>query len=466
MRFLIVEPDARTVGNSNDTAYFDITATGAWTISENVDWFDVSPMSGSDGGTAFVHYEGGAQEAREGVFVVEAPDHTPESVNVKVSQVVAPPLKVEPDRRVIPYDYATTQFTVFASGEWTAIEDVAWFGVYPTSGSGAGTLTVSFDRNQGEERSGSVTVNAPGHYPSSTFVIVIQEKKPEVLEVSPTERYVDYDSEGTGFTIKAKGVWSVQNNSGWFTITPISGEGEDYIRVLYSQNIGPQRRGTLTVTAPGHRPESVTAEVIQGSSPNAPPGKPENFHAENIYWDGVDFKWDDRSDNELGFTVMRKKESEGIWREQVNLNANREEYTDSNLEPLSKYFYEIFAYNAFGESDPSQTIEILTHSRVVNVDPAGGEYEGNIELAGDKDWYSLTLAETDGYTFEVRNNTLPQSNLWLYGPGDRSREREQATQTDEGCNLTVSIPSGTFHIKAGGDNDRQLGTYTLIVTRN
>lgn len=89
------------------------------------------------------------------------------------------------------------------------------------------------------------------------------------------------------------------------------------------------------------------------------PLPPSNLQANVLSEKKVKLFWTDNSNNEDGFIVERKREGES-WNEIKRLGVNESSYVDFNLEPGTKYFYRVYAYNSAGNSSYSNEIEIKT----------------------------------------------------------------------------------------------------------
>ncbi|MCS7202050.1 MAG: fibronectin type III domain-containing protein [Dictyoglomus sp.] len=104
---------------------------------------------------------------------------------------------------------------------------------------------------------------------------------------------------------------------------------------------------------------------LYGCASNSPtypvnlPQAPSNLKAEILSEKRVKLSWIDNSNNEDGFILERKKDGE-TWKEVKNLGINENSYIDISLDPGTKYFYRICAYNSSGRSDYSNICEILT----------------------------------------------------------------------------------------------------------
>ena len=88
----------------------------------------------------------------------------------------------------------------------------------------------------------------------------------------------------------------------------------------------------------------------------AVPNAPANLQA----GDGVSYvqlDWQDMSSNELGFRLYRKVDS-GAYSLYQTIGPNIPSYEDSNVVISHWYYYYITAYNAVGESAPSNEASV------------------------------------------------------------------------------------------------------------
>lgn len=94
----------------------------------------------------------------------------------------------------------------------------------------------------------------------------------------------------------------------------------------------------------------------EGTAPEAPT----NLSIVQVYEKDVVLEWKDNSDNEEGFRLERRKATEGKFQVVKELPENMKAYRDENLEEGTVYFYRVFAYNAAGSSNTSNTVEVKT----------------------------------------------------------------------------------------------------------
>jgi hypothetical protein len=65
--------------------------------------------------------------------------------------------------------------------------------------------------------------------------------------------------------------------------------------------------------------------------------------------------WQDMSNNELGFRLYRKVDA-GAYGLYQTLGANVTTYQDNSVVVMHQYYYYVTAYNALGESGPSNEV--------------------------------------------------------------------------------------------------------------
>jgi hypothetical protein len=261
---LSASPLTLNVNPPAGTTTFNITSNLAWTVAESSSWFSVNPVSGSNNGTITVTYDrNSSASSRSGIITISAagvPD-----VIVTVIQAGAT-LSVLPATQNVTAPAGTTTFNVTSNTAWTVAENVSWFTVLPMSGSGNGTLTVTYSQNSSlTARSGQITVSSTGL--PNVVVTVNQAGAGATLSVLPANRDVTPPASTTTFTLTSNTGWTASESVPWFSVLPASGTGNGTLTVTYGENAtGISRVGNITVTATGGAPV-VTVTVTQASYP-------------------------------------------------------------------------------------------------------------------------------------------------------------------------------------------------------
>ena len=101
----------------------------------------------------------------------------------------------------------------------------------------------------------------------------------------------------------------------------------------------------------------------------------------------------------------------------------------------------------------------------------GGSATGEIETAGDRDWFAVTLEADRTYRIDLKGSWTGDGTLWdpyLRGVHDANGDRIAGTTDDDGGTglnsrlLFTADEAGTYYVAAGAFSSRE-GTYTLSV---
>jgi hypothetical protein len=107
---------------------------------------------------------------------------------------------------------------------------------------------------------------------------------------------------------------------------------------------------------------------------------PENLTVISVE-NSVELSWEDRSDNEVGFAIYRKLESEASFTRINQTPANTQNYTDTNLSSTTNYLYKVTAVaanNAESEASVSEAVSATKLGAPSNVSATAGE--GKIDV--------------------------------------------------------------------------------------
>lgn len=92
-----------------------------------------------------------------------------------------------------------------------------------------------------------------------------------------------------------------------------------------------------------------------------PPAAPSNLRVTSTSQTLISLAWDDSSSNESGFKIERSPNGISGWIEVGTVAADVTIYTDTGLALSTTYYYRVSAYNASGDSAPSNVVEATTH---------------------------------------------------------------------------------------------------------
>jgi len=137
--------------------------------------------------------------------------------------------------------------------------------------------------------------------------------------------------------------------------------------------------------------------VLADLSPLAPTG----LNAIGISSSQIDLIWMDNAANETGFRIERKTGAGGTWAQISTTNANETGYTDAGLNPSTKYYYRVMAFNTSGESLYSNEANVTTQeaSASPTFNPVAGTYNSaqSVEISSATNGATIRYT-TDGST--------------------------------------------------------------------
>jgi hypothetical protein len=104
------------------------------------------------------------------------------------------------------------------------------------------------------------------------------------------------------------------------------------------------------------------------------PNAPTNLVAKAVSSTEIDLTWQDNATDEQGYRIERSLDGQ-TFIEIATVGPNVQSYNDTGLTPETTYFYRVFAFNNFGNSDPSNVAADTTPKSplpnfpVINVSP-------------------------------------------------------------------------------------------------
>ena len=132
--------------------------------------------------------------------------------------------------------------------------------------------------------------------------------------------------------------------------------------------------------------------------PKLPTG-PSNLTATAVSSSQINLSWKDTSNNETGFKIKRKTGVNGIYTTIATLGANATSYSNTGLTAGMTYYYDVWAYNSYGESAYSDEVSAIT---------GGGTVIQQATLNGNPWSGSLTYqCSLDGVLGPVQTVNLP-----------------------------------------------------------
>jgi len=262
--YLTVDPSELTFGSEGGTASISIGCDVEWEIDLNSDWATISSTTGTGDATVTLTVEPNLViEPRQLSLFVKSGMLNHE---INVQQAAGDqPLNVTllPDTIVVPSSGATSaELNVSSNTSWQ-LQASEWISNLPASLT-YGDATVYLIVNSytdPEPRYGFVRAIHNGQVMDE--VVVMQEGKPDLLEVDVTE--FDVRPEGAEFTfhVTSNQAWTVSVDFPWISCNPVSGLGSRDVTVTVQPSMSTHpRTGHIKVTAASGK--MVTVIINQG----------------------------------------------------------------------------------------------------------------------------------------------------------------------------------------------------------
>lgn len=197
---------------------------------------------------------------------------------------------------------------------------------------------------------------------------------------------------------------------------------------------------------------------LQGTA-TLPPASPTNLTASALSSTNVQLNWQDRSNNEQGFSIERR--DAGVWGPLANVGANVTVYDDDTVVGGTSYTYRVRAYNAVTNSEYSNESTVNTPSGDGDVwDPADDTGAGATQLNTPTDVEQShgqhALSATDLYDWFKVN--LTAGTTYNFNSGGGSGDTYGELFSDQGGATLVAVDDDS-----GGNRQFSL-TYTPPVS--
>jgi hypothetical protein len=232
-----------------------ITTHVPWTVTEDIDWLTVSPMSGAGNDTLVVTAavnDSGADRTGEFVFANAIPNGTNDSIRIKVEQESNLQLRLSKDSLTMEASASATTvaLTCYIPWEVTAVPD--WLTVAPPSGSAPAVLTITAAENEGIARSADVVIS----YSDTTKILhVAQCPNPVITADPPTIDAVLLSVQTVTVHVTAFADW---------TVTVVPEEHSSWLRIAAPQlqSAGSGTAWTFTVAIFPNLGAARSAEIV------------------------------------------------------------------------------------------------------------------------------------------------------------------------------------------------------------
>lgn len=248
--FVTVSPTSLNVSKNSSSETLTISSNVSWTVSTDQTWCSVNPTSGSNNGTITVTIkENDTSKERTGHIKIKSPNVHETSVEVKQA-AGDKELSVSPKTIEIDHKPQNKIFTIVSNVDWKVTPNNTWITSTPTTGSGNGQITVSFDQNYVEtQRTGTVTISSLDNQTSDTINVTQSAYAGPKLVVTPKTLSVGPAATTRNVDVSSNKDWTITNEYDWVNVNPYSGSRVQTVSVnIAKNNKTASRSATLTVT--------------------------------------------------------------------------------------------------------------------------------------------------------------------------------------------------------------------------
>lgn len=191
--------------------------------------------------------------------------------------------------------------------------------------------------NISEDPNGSIKWSSLGRNAFNSASVVTDSN------LNPTGRYSD-ECPGNGIFDAVEGDFAVSYNN---CVSNVSGWGPP----VFTSKVSIKKISDTRLRFDGVQNASLLCDLQ-----NVPPAEPLDLSAVNSD-NNVTLSWADNSNDEEGFTIVRKDSLDGNWAEIATIGANAASYID-NVTSKGTYWYRVKAYNNNGNSLGSNVVKI------------------------------------------------------------------------------------------------------------
>ncbi|HYF29554.1 MAG TPA: PA14 domain-containing protein [Chitinophagaceae bacterium] len=145
---------------------------------------------------------------------------------------------------------------------------------------------------------------------------------------------------------------------------PVQGNTQNKVSI---NDLSPNASGVITVQMIGDPHPDIGGwlnafEIINQYDDGTAPARPTGLTGEFVEHKGSRLNWNDIAYNETRYKIFRATTLGGPYTllNPAGNNANAVTYTDATAVPVTQYYYYVVASNSIGDSQPSDTVSVLT----------------------------------------------------------------------------------------------------------
>ena len=266
--FLSVSPDSLSFSESGGSQTVQISANYAWTASVNGSGFSVSPSSGEGNATVTVTASASSSpDETSGTLSVRSEGL---SASVALSQSAKPTI-ILGDGAKVPASGGPVEIQVQYNTDYTVEVEASaqsWIKFIKTKSLASGKLEFEISANDGDERSGKVTLRDNSGKASPVSVTITQEGEPKVLVVGDDAATVPAEGATVEVEVQYNVDYAVEVEEAakdWIHYVETKAVQSGKLVFKVDPNDGDERTGTVTVRDLSGKAGSRTITFVQES---------------------------------------------------------------------------------------------------------------------------------------------------------------------------------------------------------
>jgi len=186
------------------------------------------------------------------------------------SESDGPTLSVSPSYVTLDAEGSGQTVSVSSNTNWTVQRQDSWINCSPMDGSGGRSITITANKNTGEERYTILKLTDRTGRASAEIRVTQQAgttptPTPTIsLEVSKNSVSLKAGGGNDSFTIKSNTSWTVSSDQAWCTVSPASGSNDGTVSIRVEENKSTAARSAIITVRYGDK--STTVSVSQAAA--------------------------------------------------------------------------------------------------------------------------------------------------------------------------------------------------------
>ncbi|WP_346863266.1 BACON domain-containing protein [uncultured Draconibacterium sp.] len=239
----------------------NVLSNSSWEVASSPSWITVSPLSGFGDGRVTLDYEANTSAFRTGVVTLTSCDDAVATITVNQLGVLPCELSVQESILDVSEVIGSQDVGVLSNADWTVTDAPAWVTVTPLSGTGDGSVNVSWEENISSSRQGIITLMSCEGV-TATITVNQAGAEPCVLSVENPVLTRSSDAGIKGVNVLSNSSWEVASSPSWITVSPLSGFGDGRVTLDYEANTSAFRTGVVTLTSCDDAVATITVNQL------------------------------------------------------------------------------------------------------------------------------------------------------------------------------------------------------------